>query len=190
MRYDHIAQLENAASDYVAYVIPDQPPSWDELNAMWFRLEEDAQCVDYDVFDLDDYTVGVSIRKLMTQFRIALLHLEAHVAMRLSEDAKCRVPIESHVRATCDRDVTQLREKDAAYGASWKRRGGVGAFMMTCRKWDRLEQQVKKFNNDIFQAMLHDHTPEGIWDDVGDLRRYFVLIEAELLARIAVDGVV
>ena len=52
--------------------------------------------------------------------------------------------------------------------------------MMLARKWDRLENQTKRFNYDIFQAIHHDSSPEGILDDIGDLRRYLFLVEAEL----------
>ena len=39
-------------------------------------------------------------------------------------------------------DVTALEKAEESYGDSWKKRGGVGAFMMLARKWDRLEKQV------------------------------------------------
>ncbi len=40
------------------------------------------------------------------------------------------------------RDIETLQEKEATYRGSWKRRGGVGAFMMLARKWDRLESML------------------------------------------------
>ena len=40
-------------------------------------------------------------------------------------------------------DITGLLKAERSYGDSWKKRGGVGAFMMLARKWDRLENQVK-----------------------------------------------
>ena len=39
-------------------------------------------------------------------------------------------------------DIAVLKEKEKTYGESWKLRGGVGAFMMLARKWDRIENQV------------------------------------------------
>ncbi len=79
------------------------------------------------------------------------------------------------------------------YGESWCKRGGVGAFMMLARKWDRLENCLSsgkvqtsegettfdKF--DILTAAKYDDRPEGIIDDIRDLRRYLVLIEAKLI---------
>ena len=40
-------------------------------------------------------------------------------------------------------DVQALNEAQFSYGDSWKRRGGVGAFMMLARKWDRLERAMQ-----------------------------------------------
>lgn len=82
-----------------------------------------------------------------------------------------------------DNDVRVLKEKDAEYGGSWLKRGGVGAYMMACRKFDRLEEQVKKRGWDVFAAAEADDRAEGILDDIGDLRRYLLLIEAEIKAR-------
>lgn len=77
-------------------------------------------------------------------------------------------------------DCGELVEKGRHYGDSWKRRGGVGAFMMLARKWDRLEEAVKKNTWDIFTAHKIDGRSEGILDDIRDLRRYLLLVEDEL----------
>ena len=34
-------------------------------------------------------------------------------------------------------DAVALRKAQESYGDSWRIRGGVGAFMMLARKWDR-----------------------------------------------------
>lgn len=78
-------------------------------------------------------------------------------------------------------DVVGLYKAAKSYGPSWKQRGGVGAFMMLARKWDRLEQRVKRHNYDIFVAVKADTRREGLIDDVRDLRRYLLLVEAELV---------
>ena len=52
--------------------------------------------------------------------------------------------------------------------------------MMLARKWDRLENQIRKHNYEIFEAIYADPSPEGILDDIGDLRRYLFLVEAEI----------
>ena len=77
-------------------------------------------------------------------------------------------------------DVEKLHQAEQSYGDSWKKRGGVGAFMMLARKWDRLENQVDGHRYDIFKAISEDQRPEGILDDIRDLRRYLLLVEAEM----------
>ena len=80
-------------------------------------------------------------------------------------------------------DADELHKAEKSYGDSWKQRGGVGAFMMAARKWDRIEKQVLGHNYDIFSAMDEDRRPEGILDDIRDLRRYLFLIDAEMCGR-------
>ena len=89
-----------------------------------------------------------------------------------------------YVGEIADRDVKTLIRKDAEYGGSWLKRGGVGAAMMAARKWDRLEEQLKKHHWDIIAAAVEDRRPEGILDDLRDLRCYLFLIEGEVLRQI------
>ena len=80
-------------------------------------------------------------------------------------------------------DTVKLQEAEQSYGDSWKQRGGVGAFMMLARKWDRLEKQANEFNYDVFLAAAEDPREEGVLDDIRDLRRYLFLVEAEVRMR-------
>lgn len=89
----------------------------------------------------------------------------------------------TQVRELCAKDGNALRECERQYGDSWKQRGGVGAFMMLARKWDRLEKAVHKDQYDIFKTISADQRPEGILDDIRDLRRYLLLVEAEMANR-------
>lgn len=95
-------------------------------------------------------------------------------------------------------DVQSLIKAHRNYGDSCFKRGGVGLFMMLARKWDRLERAldpnvvpgdhreapladttnapIPAF--DILTALRFDKRPEGIIDDVRDLRRYLILVEA------------
>lgn len=77
-------------------------------------------------------------------------------------------------------DANILKKKNEEYGESWKKRGGVGAFMMLARKWDRIEEAVKRHNYDVLEAGSVDSREEGILDDIGDLRRYLLLVEEEI----------
>jgi|TARA_R110002020_G_scaffold34060_6_gene103327 hypothetical protein len=78
-------------------------------------------------------------------------------------------------------DVNTLRSAEESYGDSWKRRGGVGAFMMLARKFDRIENQSEKHGWDVFKAGDVFTGDEGLLDDIRDLRRYLILVENELV---------
>lgn len=93
-------------------------------------------------------------------------------------------------------DSVILKEKDAAYGGSWKKRGGVNAYCMLARKIDRIEQRVRVGTDEqgdpiymsIFQACLEDMKrgrAEGVLEDLADLSRYITLVRAEILSRTA-----
>jgi hypothetical protein len=89
--------------------------------------------------------------------------------------------LKEQLEAIVAADVEQLVRKDAEYGSSWKSRGGTGAFHQALgRKWDRIENQCQKFGYDLFAAIRADTRAEGLLDDLGDLRRYCMLIEAEV----------
>ena len=85
-------------------------------------------------------------------------------------------------------DVTEVWKKDVSYAQSWKKRGGVGAFMMLARKWDRLETMVERCDTkwDVFRSIIssggsiEDGMPLA---EIRDLRRYLLLVEAEMVAR-------
>ena len=59
------------------------------------------------------------------------------------------------VEKLAQEDAFKLEEAEKSYGDSWKKRGGVGAFMMLARKWDRIAQQnsMKNTGYDIFKAI-------------------------------------
>lgn len=130
-------------------------------------------------------------------------------------------------------DAAGLKKAAESYGDSWKSRGGIGAFMMLARKWDRINNAINpetwpgrdpekkeptwwansttiKLQSgndaiinpndqlfaplsraaghlipawDILRAIAADPRPEGLLDDIRDLRRYLMLIEAEMRAR-------
>lgn len=69
-----------------------------------------------------------------------------------------------------------LYDKESTYRGSWQKRGGVGAFMMLARKWDRIEAQAEGRGYDIFRMLRND---EGELDDIQDLVAYLLLVLAE-----------
>jgi hypothetical protein len=89
------------------------------------------------------------------------------------------------IAAIAKGDVTALKKAEKSYGDSWRKRGGVGACMMLARKWDRIEQQVRESEYDIFKAIKKDPSESGILDDIKDLRRYLLLVEAHMAKELA-----
>ena len=88
------------------------------------------------------------------------------------------------LRTIADKDVTVLEYKGKSYGSSWRKRGGVGAFMMLARKWDRVENQMEAAGYDIFEPLhkeMVDGTTDGLLDDIRDLRRYLLLVEGHVM---------
>lgn len=86
----------------------------------------------------------------------------------------------NHIQDLAVHDVEVLKRKGVEYGSSWRLRGGVGAFMMLARKWDRIEKAALDNGYDIFAALTKD--PIGLADDIGDLRRYLLLVESYITA--------
>ena len=91
-----------------------------------------------------------------------------------------RSKIIQKVNVLANDDVSALHEAEKSYGDSWKKRGGIGAFMMLARKWDRIEKQAEDYTYDVFLALKEDNREEGLIDDIRDLRRYLLLVEAEM----------
>lgn len=94
-------------------------------------------------------------------------------------------------------DIEELRRKEETYRGSWKRRGGVGAFMMLARKWDRLEGilESEAWKYDVLRAMTaqskvanelgNEAGADGtVLAEVRDLRRYLILVEAEMISQL------
>jgi len=71
--------------------------------------------------------------------------------------------------------------------ASWKKRDGAGAFFTIARPWDRFESISKTAGYDLF-AKIGEEGLEGqdgtLIACVRDLRRYLMLVEAEMTERL------
>ena len=61
----------------------------------------------------------------------------------------------THLEAIAKEDVLGLTKAQQSYGDSWKKRGGVGAFMMLARKWDRIEN-ISHGENNALKAAIRD----------------------------------
>ena len=88
------------------------------------------------------------------------------------------------MRQIAQGDLEALKVAEESYGDSWKRRGGVGAFMMLARKFDRIENQTKDQEWDIFKAGIEYSGEDGLLDDIRDFRRYLLLVEQQILNQI------
>tara|TARA_R100000742_G_C4274860_1_gene95036 strand:- start:351 stop:707 length:357 start_codon:yes stop_codon:yes gene_type:complete len=94
------------------------------------------------------------------------------------------------MREIAQQDLHALKRAEDSYGDSWKRRGGVGAFMMLARKFDRVEHQSEKHGWDVFEAGEVYSGEAGLLDDIRDLRRYLLLVEQEILQKTVTDDTV
>lgn len=83
-------------------------------------------------------------------------------------------------------DSRQVKEREQTYRGSWKKRGGIGAFMMLARKWDRLETLMENVHSyDIFSGVDADASGRdgSVLAELRDLRQYLLLVESEMVAR-------
>lgn len=122
----------------------------------------------------------------------------------------------SFLNRVVNQDVAGLIEKEKTYKSSWKKSGGRSAWFMIKRKLDRLinildrpEEPTKAFQTstdelnyykecsvaeDIFGKITAEEKQTGgrgldgsVLAEIRDLRRYLVLVEAEMYARGVVD---
>lgn len=148
------------------------------INRMMPRTLEDKHCFIYCGVERCNCERGRAMSDGMTEMR--------------SQAGPSKPKFIDIARAVAQSDVEGLTKAQTHYGESWKKRGGVGAFMMLARKADRLELQLSKadapFHNDggrhpsrydIMEHIEADGRSEGVIDDVRDLRRYLLLVEAE-----------
>ena len=82
-----------------------------------------------------------------------------------------------HLEPEAAKIVVTLFEKEKNYRGSWQKRGGIGAFMMMARKWDRIENIAAASHFDVLKVM---GTNEGdVIDDIRDLVGYLLLCLAK-----------
>src|SRR3954466_2463000 len=93
-----------------------------------------------------------------------------------------------HLDAIAKADIAYIQRKDAQYGANWKKRDGAGAFFTIARPWDWFESISKGAGYDLF-AEISEEGLEGqdgtLIACVRDLRRYLMLVEAEMTERLS-----
>ncbi len=72
--------------------------------------------------------------------------------------------------------VDLAQQKDAEYGASWCKRGGIGAWFTTVRKFDRLVTQVRQKGNNIWDVSDDIGSTEALEETIKDAINYLMLI--------------
>ena len=155
MKPDYIAQIDEVALELQRATIPIEKRILDA----WLEYEKLAMKL-YPEYDILNDGLPSHFRE-HSRMLIAILY-EVHPGSAVA-------------------DCEQVRAKDAAYGGSWHKRGGTGAFHALARKGDRIVSQLELFKT-FERARIEDKT-ESIDDTLGDLRRYLILVEAWHVAR-------
>ena len=69
-------------------------------------------------------------------------------------------------------------DKEAVYGQSWRKYGNISAFLNTARKWDRIDNIMRKAMEDGMSLLFTDEggtAQETFLDTVVDLANYSLL---------------
>ena len=75
------------------------------------------------------------------------------------------------------KDLVELASsKDREYGASWCKRGGVGAWFTSCRKFDRLITQIENKDWNVWEISDDINTTEALEETLMDGVNYLLLI--------------
>jgi hypothetical protein len=114
--------------------------------------------------------------------------------------AEANLNYHRHLDDIVAKDLAYVAKKDAQYNASWKRRGGVGAWFTIVRPWDRLENMTAYPRTVTHKGVTSTAAPYNIFEVIGneglegpdgsaiacvrDLRRYLLLLEAEMTERL------
>lgn len=178
--YEHILHLGTKDISVVAKLRPSGVLEFAELSRLWLPLEKGCAEKGYDVFE-----AWKSVAILAIKLRFNLMWLSAMCgstgrgfpAFGKNDNELGEVLID-----VARMDMEVLKEKNVSYGESWKRRGGVGAFMMLARKFDRIENMLKEFSGASFIRQIRNN-PGQVQDDIADLRRYLLLVEDEMHSR-------
>jgi hypothetical protein len=95
-----------------------------------------------------------------------------------------------HLGQIADADLNYIKNKDVQYDASWKKRGGTGAWFTIVRPMDRLVNFIEHRSEnryDLFAAIYSEGLAGldgSVLACVRDLRRYLLLVEAEMTERL------
>lgn len=86
------------------------------------------------------------------------------------------VPSNDELKALFSSLSELSRRKDAEYGASWCKRGGIGAWFTTVRKFDRLVTQLRQKEFNIWDVSDDVDSTESLEETIKDGINYLLLI--------------
>jgi len=104
-------------------------------------------------------------------------------------DEKLKKQLLAALQKVAAQDVEGCFNGEQEYNRSWLKRGPVGAYFTVVRPLDRLDTLCNRSASngvsfDIFQHVLDSPDGDtGALNAVRDLRRYLLLVEAELVRR-------
>ncbi len=160
--FDNIKSIAHADLQFSDALSWHSDESFFKLNGAWHTIETVSHANGWDVFAAVRTDTGL-VRHAIRSLRAVLLRVLPEEQRRLRSGAY---------------EANFLEGRQATYGDSWKRRGGVGAFMMLARKWDRIENMT---GDDIKLRKAVETNTGDIIDDIDDLRRYLLLVEDECI---------
>lgn len=192
--------MSTASSDYnriqalgfeLAETMYDRRPSdmldWPRLQQQWWLLETRLlRTWNYDVISAcaQDRDVGVLMYGLRARLHYMAVALNISDYLTLTMRTTAMSAVLTEVAAAVARDDREvLQEKGLTYGDSWKKRGGIGAFMMLARKWDRMDNLLSDCGGGPVLLSRLRSNPGDVQDDIHDLRRYVLLVEDEAATR-------
>jgi hypothetical protein len=121
---------------------------------------------------LQDMVVVLSIvnlfRSRVREFEIPMYNVE--ISYTKLEQAR------SELKDMLNGLVALAKQKDGEYGASWCKRGGIGAWFTTVRKFDRLVTQVTQKGKNIWDVSDDINSTEALEETIKDGINYLLLI--------------
>ena len=138
-------------------------------------LEECMRSVDFNAFanpepsSLESKTLVYSVRWLACVY-IVRDAVRQEGAPDIIKDTQKRM------LDTFNTLINLAKKKDGEYGASWCKRGGIGAWFTTVRKFDRMHTQLAAVNYDPFCVVGDADSTESLEETIKDGINYLLLI--------------
>ncbi len=146
-----------------------------KLREDWRVMEGFIELNGWDVFK---YCLQPDTCNLKLLLRVRRVVLALATAAKIP-DTNAEYP---YVSITARSTVWLVESKGKTYGDSWKSRGGVGAFMMLARKWDRIANMLSQESDSgdwlRFNRLLRGC---GALEDLIDLYGYLLLVHDEVV---------